>query len=427
MFALDFIATNQDNTNYTNTLSDSSNYTYISMQAGQEINFTINSDTPAQNVYLMFSLFPDDGFTLYADGVEIKTDISRINHNLTRLEPENFATQFTLQVHSSCIFSNAWFFDEEIPDFVQEWEPPLENADILVVSTHADDEVLFLGAVMAQYASDPNVGVQVAYMVNHNTQFIRNNELLNGLYAVGIRNYPIIPHFPDVYSDSLEHAMTIYNVDEIIEYHRELIEMFSPQVIIGHDLKGEYGHGAHMLTAYALTQVVPETDVKRLYLHLYEENKVYFEVNEPLEYADEKTAFELCYDGYQEHKSQHIYYFAVHASSLSDFGLYYSSIDTPPDNIDAMYGIKSYKEIEQEELQLQAEKEAEEKAQAEALAESERQAQRQQELQEELEQALLELEKMQVGQENDFTIAILVSVLVCAIVGFIVVRKKNRK
>ena len=41
-----------------------------------------------------------------------------------------------------------------LPAQVQVWEPPCEQADFLVFSTHADDEILFLGGVLVTYAGE---------------------------------------------------------------------------------------------------------------------------------------------------------------------------------------------------------------------------------------------------------------------------------
>lgn len=45
------------------------------------------------------------------------------------------------------------FSDSNTPDFVQKWEDPYDKADILLYSTHADDECLFFGGIIPTYVA----------------------------------------------------------------------------------------------------------------------------------------------------------------------------------------------------------------------------------------------------------------------------------
>lgn len=223
----------------------------------------------------------------------------------------------------------------DLPEWVQSWKPSQNYCDLLLLPTHADDEQLYFGGAMAIATAIPDCEVQVAYMVNHNGEYYRPHELLNGLWAAGVRRYPIIPEFPDVYSDSLKHAKTIYDEDNILNYQTELINLFHPQVIIGHDLDGEYGHGAHMLNAHTLTRSVEQAaklpngwDTPKLYLHLYEENQILLDLSTPLERFGGKSAFEIAQQGFAAHKSQQ-QFFTVEQSGPYDcrkFGLYRTTV-----------------------------------------------------------------------------------------------------
>lgn len=235
----------------------------------------------------------------------------------------------------------------DIPDWVQLWRPPNGDCDILVLPTHADDEHLFLGGALATAAATPGCIVQVAYMVKHNGEYYRPHELLNGLWAVGVNRYPVIPEFPDVYSDSLEHAKTIYDEQKILDYQISLINRFRPQVIVGHDLNGEYGHGAHRLNAHTLTKAVEQAaasggwNTPKLYLHLYEENPIVLNLDIPTTRDDVPreqliglTPFDMARLGFAAHKSQQTY-FSVAQSGPYDcrkLGLYRSTVGTDTGN-----------------------------------------------------------------------------------------------
>lgn len=222
------------------------------------------------------------------------------------------------------------FSEGEPPDWVQIWRPPLLAADILAMPTHADDEHLSFAGILPYYAGELGLLVQVAYMTNHWNSPPRPHEMLDGLWVVGIRNYPIIGGFRDRYADSLEQARSLYTWSEVVDYQVELIRRFKPRVVVGHDLRGEYGHGVHMLNAHALVEAVSFAadatyheaslemygvwDTPKLYLHLYRENAITMDWSKPLERFGGRTAYDMAVAGYDCHRSQHHWSFAVPSS-----------------------------------------------------------------------------------------------------------------
>ena len=225
------------------------------------------------------------------------------------------------------------------PDWVQIWQPAHVVADLLVLPTHADDEHLYFVGVLPYYASERGFRVQVAYLTHHWQQPPRPHELLNGLWTVGIRNYPVISGFQDRYAESLADAKSIFGWDKIVDYQAMLLRRFKPLVVVSHDLNGEYGHGAHMLNAHALLaaaelaadisyhpdslQMYGVWDTPKLYLHLLRENAITMDWSLPLQSFDGATAVEVARAGYDCHKSQHQWAFRVPSSGPTGhlFGL----------------------------------------------------------------------------------------------------------
>ena len=213
------------------------------------------------------------------------------------------------------------------PDWVQIWSPPLYEADILVLPTHADDEHLYFVGILPYYAGELGYSVQVAYMTNHWNQPPRPHELLNGLWTVGVCNYPVISGFRDRYADSLSQAKSIFGWDAVVDFQVELLRRFKPFVVVGHDVNGEYGHGAHMLNAASIMTAVDCAadrtyhrdsydrygiwDTPKLYLHLYRENAITMDWSIPLENFGGATAYEMAVAGYACHISQHNWSFRV--------------------------------------------------------------------------------------------------------------------
>ena len=96
------------------------------------------------------------------------------------------------------------FGEGDVPGYVQQWEPTCEKADLLVISAHPDDEILFFGGTIPYYAAEQQMNVVVAYMTCGTME--RRSELLNGLWEMGLRNYPVIGTFWDKYSKKLDTA-----------------------------------------------------------------------------------------------------------------------------------------------------------------------------------------------------------------------------
>ena len=97
--------------------------------------------------------------------------------------------------------------------------------------------------------------------------------------------------------------------DLLVKFQVEMIRRFKPQVIVGHDVNGEYQHGAHIANTYSLRKALepaadaeqyPESaqqygtwSVPKTYLHLWEENKIVMNWDVPLSQFDGKRRSKL--------------------------------------------------------------------------------------------------------------------------------------
>lgn len=235
------------------------------------------------------------------------------------------------------------FSDGELPDWVQQWEPTPKKADLLLLVAHPDDELIFFGGTIPTYAVEKNMNVVVAYMSYSNTT--RRSELLNGLWHMGLRQYPVIGDFGDVYMRSLDDAYAHWTKRKSRAYITELIRQYKPDVMITHDINGEYGHGAHKLcanvTQYCVEHSGDETfmpesaekwgtwTVKKLYLHMGRENTILMDWHVPLESMGGKTGLELAQEAYAYHVTQQSTSFTVTdegRTGNAKFSLVYSQV-----------------------------------------------------------------------------------------------------
>ena len=390
------------------------------------------------SLYLMFNLeYGEYTITNNETGDMITAGQYNYLHEYVDLEtafgscPTSVTVQFkngTVRLSEIYVLSSG-----KAPDYVQVWQPPLDNkTDLLLLSTHGDDEQLFFAGLLPLYTKELGYNVQVVYLTDHRGgTYARVHEMLNGLWATGVTAYPVIGDFDDFLLESLdatykEFARLGHSKQELQEFVITQLRRFKPQVVVGHDIKGEYKHGMHMVYTDCLINVLPLAndptafpevaekygvwDVPKTYLHLYEKNKVVIDYDTPLDSWGGLTAFQVTQKyGFECHESQHWTWFTrwlygknkeiTKASQIKtynpcQFGLYRSTVGDDVLKNDFMENIVSYAEQERIELErLEAERQEQERLEQERL-EAERKEQERLEA-ERKEQEILEAEKQE--------------------------------
>lgn len=241
---------------------------------------------------------------------------------------------------------------------VQQWEPTPDKLDLLLISTHQDDELLFFGGAIPYYASREDVRMDVLYMADCGR--LRMREALNGLWTAGLKSYPIFLDLPDQYTNSLKEAASIWKKYDpqlrLVRAYRQ----YRPEVVLFQDFKGEYGHGQHQYTAQLAAEAIalaadPNYDpqsvqsfgvwqVKKAYVHLYGENQIRMDWDQ-IAVGDDPTvtAMFLAKEAYDKHRSQRSAFSMEHHGKLYDntlFGLYYTAVGPDVEKNDFMENIK---------------------------------------------------------------------------------------
>lgn len=402
----------------TSKMQDGDHNTSIEYMQGDTI--TINAGEPQKikGLYIIWDS-PVQPWSLKADEKSISCGENAFLHEYIELDEEAASLEITIPADDICISDIRIFGDGELPDDVQVWNPPCERADIMIISSHADDELLFFGGVIPVYTYVYDADVQVVYMTEFwSTEKEREHEKLNGLWAAGLDIYPVCGDFMDKYSMELERARQQYDADELTGYITKVIREFKPQIVVTHDFNGEYGHGFHKLVTECTVNAIegasnaeyyPESateygiwDTPKTYIHIYGENKLKLDLSVTIEEKQGKTALQLVKDGYAQHISQHKWSFYVSDSykySCADFGLYRTTVGYDTGN-DMLENLKTYK-IQQKEEQERIEQESREQAsieQASREQESIEQASREQESRE---QASIEEASRQAASESE--------------------------
>lgn len=372
------------------------------------------------------------------------------------------------------------YTEGEVPDSVQKWDPPADGkADLVLFSTHGDDDQLFFAGVLPYYAKERGYTVQVVYFTDHDDEPHRMHEMLNGLWAVGVTCYPVFGDHPDFFKRNMADAYAAMNNlgyprEDLLEFVVENIRRFQPLVAVGHDINGEYGHAMHKIYTDLLMEAItisndatqyPESaetygvwDVPKTYLHLYEENQIVMDWDQPLESFGGMTAFEVTRDlGYPCHKSQYqdfAWYLAGYDTAAECpkynpcyYGLYRTTVGEDVEKNDFFENLTSHAEMdriaEEERLEaerLAAEEEARRQAEEEArIAEEEARIAEEQRLKEEAEQAaaeearlaeearIAEQERLEKQRQTKLVICVAVEIILIFILIFLLVLRSKRK
>ena len=315
---------------------------------------TLAAEEEIASLYIVFGTYPD-GWTLRSGGDEQLCGQEGFLHEYVAVGTPSRSVQILLSEEEDVLVRDIYAFsDGYLPSFVQTWQTLEGGADILLFSTHYDDELLFFGGLIPLYAGVEGARVQVAYMTsNYLTNFsnyrFRPHEALNGLWECGDHFYPVTNEVRDYECPSYWDAVYYYGTDGFLEFQVEQIRRFKPLVVVTQAENGEYGHGAHILNALSVERAVeaaadpeqfPESaekygvwDTPKTYLHNYGDPDDYTWLNyEHLSLSlGLRTPFQTAEDAYSLHLTQqiwvgfHVYDFG-HPYDSHRFGLYRSLV-----------------------------------------------------------------------------------------------------
>ncbi len=208
----------------------------------------------------------------------------------------------------------------DIPSWVPQWKDPPEKVDLMLFSTHPDDEVLWFGGMLPYYAGERDKEILVINAVFNS--YRRKLELLDALWTCGMDNYPVFCRYVDVYTGTVAEVRKQWHARPYSTENgpTELIRRYKPDVVVGHDVNGEYGHVAHRLFSLMTREGVlgaanPDKhwqsakeyglwEVPKTYLHLWGENQIHMDWHQPLTAFGGKTGIEVAAEALECHVSQ---------------------------------------------------------------------------------------------------------------------------
>ena len=176
---------------------------------------------------------------------------------------------------------------------------------------------------------------------------------------MGISEEPVFGGFPDKYSEKLEDVEQLWQTNATQEFLMRVIRQYRPAIIVTHDVKGEYGHGAHMLAAKQVLYCVLKSNSTginrksvakfgvwqplRVYCHLYGEKNFTIDRTQPLAAYGGRSAAAVETALYPNYTALQAYGLSVTDPiySAADYGLAYraDADTTAPTDGDFFSGI----------------------------------------------------------------------------------------
>ena len=203
---------------------------------------------------------------------------------------------------------------------VEKWKFPPKKCDLMVISSHRDDELLFFGGTIPYYHGVRKKSVCTVFFSGMDIRRIR--EALASQWSMGINNYPIFMGFAGGFHNGINGTLKDWGKENyIFKKTVNIIRKYKPDVIVTHDIKGEYGHPTHRTVAYIIQKAIllasnkslynesfnqyGTHQIKKLYFHNYYKNDVIMNWNESSSFLDGKTPYEVACIGFDKYYSQH--------------------------------------------------------------------------------------------------------------------------
>ena len=339
-----------------NKLLDKSWETALKLSAGTTVTVSWTDEIPADRLCLQWKELRE-GITVSqrdADGAELSFDtLPMLPENVYPLLSETRSVVIDGGETEMVLSSLRVYGTGELPDPFHEWIETPKNLDYLLISTHPDDDVLYLGSIVPIYGADRGYTGSIVYVTNGTRG--RISEAENGAWAMGLRYRPMFWGFPDIGMQASKERKATFVYDDLLKKMVQTYREYRPLVVFAQDVNGEYGHWQHVLTSKAAVEAYalaadptydPESaeafgtwQVQKVYLHIYPENELIPDPNVPIEALGGKTAWQAAKSAFKKHESQqklnfHVYRYGDAHYPFNQFGMILGTVPAGDDVFD---------------------------------------------------------------------------------------------
>lgn len=281
-------------------------------------------------------------------------DVPGTYDTVEKLLPDTCKVAFVSGREGMRIIRLALYSDGQLPEPFVPWQPTPDHLDYLVVSTHPDDDVLFMGGIVPIYGAERGYVGTVAYVTSPNR--LRITEAMMGAWTMGTPYMPLFLGFQDIASVD-KHPNLYANrflPDAVTMALVRLFRTYRPLVVFTQDVNGEYGHWQHKIVSAAVVEAARLAgdasfdpislaeqgiwQVQKCYVHLYQDDPLILDVNAPLSKMGGRTALEVARASFLKHRSQQTGRHWVQSDTdrypMSRFGMAYGTVEAGTDAFD---------------------------------------------------------------------------------------------
>ena len=144
------VSTYKINDTIASKLKDNNENSYLSISKGSTISITSEEDI--YGIYIIYELSSQTG-NININNKNINIGVNNFLHEYIDLK-ENKSKELTITYDNDVKIGEIYVIGEgEIPEYVEIWKTPCEKADVLLFSTHSDDEQLFFLGLLPTYVA----------------------------------------------------------------------------------------------------------------------------------------------------------------------------------------------------------------------------------------------------------------------------------
>ncbi len=338
---------------------------YQVFEPGTSFSLSWKDDVPAAQLCLQWRDFPEQvTVTQYDGGGEpIGSEvIPRLPETITPLSKDARRVEITAGEREMQVYYCRIYGEGTTPDPFHAWKETPEKLDYMLISTHPDDDILYLGSVIPVYGAEQGYKGTTVYVTC--AKRVRMTEAYNGCWALGLRCRPIFLDFPDIPRTSTQEEKDEFKYEDLVCALVRLYRRYRPAVTFAQDKNGEYGHWQHKLTSKASVEAAvlaadpaydPESveqygtwQVQKAFLHMYEENRITIDAHAKLTFFGGDDAYNVARKAFQKHETQKDIGYAVTRDrgefAFNQFGMAFGVVEVGEDvfdNIDERY-LSSY-------------------------------------------------------------------------------------
>lgn len=290
---------------------------------GASFSLRWGDDVPAARLCLEWKTLPENVVVSQYDANDVllcTETVSGVPSSVTALLPETRKVTVGSEDATMELSLCRVYGEGTLPEPFHEWIDTPDHLDYLLISTHPDDDVLYLGSVVPVYGAEQGYVGSIAYVTCSSRK--RMTEAENGAWTMGLRYRPLFLGFADVPSTySQKEKDKRFPYEELLLGMVRTYRAYRPVVVFAQDQNGEYGHWQHIMTSKAAVEALPLAadsaydpesvaqygvwQVQKVFLHLYPENRIAIDATSPLSAFGGKDAVAVAKEAFQKHASQH--------------------------------------------------------------------------------------------------------------------------